>query len=150
MDDYRNVLDDCRLADLGFASYPFMWNNKRPGLENTWERLDRSEANTGRKEKFQASSVTHLFSHASDHRPLLLQAKPDLRHWGRSTRSFRFEEAWLLRAKCEEVIIDAWSSVDTWESGLRCMQQKISKCGSVLQAWGASNTNPDVEEIKKF
>ena len=149
MDDFRNLLDDCRLADLGFVGYPYTWNNKRPGLENTQERLDRVVANTGWREKFHASSVFHLFSHASDHRPLLLHAKSDLRHRGKSTRSFRFEEVWLMRADCEEVIIEAWGSVDSLDSGLRCIKKKISRCGSVLQAWGASDTNPDVAEIKR-
>lgn len=37
MDDFHGLLDDCRLADLGFVGYPFMWNNKRPGFENTKE-----------------------------------------------------------------------------------------------------------------
>ena len=149
MDDFRNLLDDCRLADLGFVGYPYAWNNKRPGLENTQERLDRVVANTGWREKFHASSVLHLFSHAFDHRPLLLLAKSDLRHRGKSTRSFRFEEAWLMRADCEEVITEAWGSVDSLDSGLRCIKKKISRCGSILQAWGASDTNPDVAEIKR-
>ena len=149
MDDFRNLLDDCRLADLGFVGYPYTWNNKRPGLENTQERLDRVVANTGWREKFHASSVFHLFSHASDHRPLLLHAKSDLRHRGKSTRSFRFEEAWLMRADCEEVITEAWGSVDSLDSGLRCIKKKISRCGSILQAWGASDTHPDVAEIKR-
>ncbi|XP_065625493.1 uncharacterized protein LOC136065776 [Quercus suber] len=106
MDDFRNLLDDCRLADLGFVGYPFTWNNKRPVLENTQERLNRVVANTSWREKFHASSMNHLFSHASDHRPLLLHGKFDLRRRGKSTRSFRFEEAWLMKADCEEVITE--------------------------------------------
>ncbi|XP_023882264.2 uncharacterized protein LOC111994610 [Quercus suber] len=149
MDDFRNLLDECRLADLGFVRYPYTWNNKRPGLENTQERLDRAMANTRWKEKFHASSVTHPFSYAFDHRPLLLHAKFDLRHCGKCTRSFRFEEAWLIRANCEEVITEAWGSVGNLDSGLRCIKDKINRCGSVLQAWGANDTNPNVPEIKR-
>ena len=108
MDDFRSTLDDCRLADLGFVGYPFTWNNKRPGLENTKERLDRVVANTGWKEKFQESLVTHLFSHASNHRPVLLHARSVLRYRGRNTRAFRFEEAWLTQDGCEMVIKEAW------------------------------------------
>lgn len=77
MDDFRNALDVCHLADLGFVGYPFTWNNKRLGLENTRERLDRVVANLGWKEKFKGSSVIHLSSHASDHQPLLLHARSD-------------------------------------------------------------------------
>lgn len=79
-------------------------------------------------------SVTHLFSHAFDHRPLLLLAILALRCRGRSTRLFRFEEAWLMRDDCKKVINEAWSSAGTTELGLRCMKNKISRCGSELQA----------------
>ena len=43
-------------------------------VENTKERLDRAVANMGWRDIFQGSSITHLFSHTSDHRPILLHA----------------------------------------------------------------------------
>nr|XP_023928291.1 uncharacterized protein LOC112039640 [Quercus suber] len=150
MDDFCRILDDCSLTDLGFVGYPYTWNNKRPGLENTKERLDRVVANTGWKEKFQESLVTHLFSHASDHRPVLLNARTTLRPRGRSTRAFRFEEAWLTRDDCESVIKDAWSLAGNVGLGLLGVKEKISKCGSKLQAWGASKTHPDEVKIKRL
>lgn len=150
MDDFRSTLDDCRLADLSFVGYPFTWNNKRLGLENTKERLDRVVANTGWKEKFQESLVTHLFSHASDHRPVLLHARSVLRYRGRNTRAFRFEEAWLTQDGCEMVIREAWRLAGNIEPGLLGVKEKISKCGSDLQAWGASKTHPDEVEIKRI
>jgi len=101
-------------------------------------------ADTGWRNKFQGSVVTHLFLHASDHRPIILHARTALRCCGKSTRSFRFEEAWLVRDDCEHVIQEAWSySGDNVELGLRRVREKISKCGSELQAWGASHTHPD-------
>ena len=93
MDDFCGLLDDCSLADLGFVRYPFTWNNKRPGLENTMARLDKAVTNTDWREKFQESLIIHFFSHASDHRPVLLHARIALRCRGRSTRAFRFEES---------------------------------------------------------
>nr|XP_023928295.1 uncharacterized protein LOC112039646 [Quercus suber] len=150
MDDFRKVLDDCSLVDLGFVGYPYTWNNKRLGLENTKERLDRMVANTGWKEKFQESLVTHLFSHASDHRPVPLNAQTTLRSRGRSTRAFRFEEAWLTQDDCETVIRDAWSLAGNMELGLLGVKEKISKYGLELQAWGASKTHPDEVEIKRL
>ena len=62
---------------------------------------------------------------------------------------FRFEEAWLIRDDCVKVINDSWSSAGTTKSGLKHMKEKIGSCGTELQAWGASNTHPNVEEIKK-
>ena len=70
--------------------------------------------------------VTHLFSHASNHQPIILHARTALRCRGKSTRSFRFEEAWLMRDDCEHVIQEAWSySSDNVESGLRREREKI-------------------------
>lgn len=132
MDDFHGLLDACNLADLGFIGYPFTWNNKRLGLDNTQERLDRVVVNTGWREKFQDSSVTHLFSHASDHKPILLHAWYAQRYRGRSTRAFRFEEAWLTRDDCEKVIREAWSLVGNMELGLLGVKGKITKCGSDL------------------
>ncbi|XP_075642272.1 uncharacterized protein LOC142613671 [Castanea sativa] len=151
MDEFRRLLDDYSLVDLGFVGNPFTWNNKRSEFENTKERLERVVANMRWREKFQACSVTHIFSHASDHWPLLLQAILALRCCGRSTRLFRFEKAWLMRDDYEKVINDTWCSAGTSESGLRCMKEKIRRCGRFVgvQAWGTSNTHPDVEEIKK-
>ena len=94
--------------------------------------------------------VTHLFSHASNHQPIILHARTALRCCGKSTRSFRFEEAWLMRDDCEHVIQEAWSySSDNVESGLRREREKIRNFGYELQAWGASHTHPDEAEIKR-
>lgn len=42
-------MEDHGLMDLGFEGHPFTWNNKRGGLENIQERLDRGIANEDRK-----------------------------------------------------------------------------------------------------
>jgi len=96
MEDFGLALESCRLVDIGFRGYPFTWNNKRPGDANTKERLDRAIANSEWRERFPASTLTHLFSHASDHAPLLLQTMTDHRLRGRGANDFKFEEAWLL------------------------------------------------------
>ena len=67
MDDLGVALDFCNLVDLRLHDYKFTWNNKRPRAENTRERLDRAVANMEWRDKFSTSTVTHMFSHASDH-----------------------------------------------------------------------------------
>ena len=72
MEEFEAALEECHLIDLGFRGYKFTWNNKRPGAANTRERLDRAVANKEWLDKFSVSSVSHIFSHASDHMPLIL------------------------------------------------------------------------------
>ena len=52
MDEFRAALDACNLVDLGYVGYPYTWNNKRPEMDNTKDRLDRVVANTGWRKKF--------------------------------------------------------------------------------------------------
>ena len=118
-------------------------------VENTKERLDKVVVNTSWRDIFQGNSITHLFSHTSDHRPILLHARTDLRCCGRSTRSFKFEKDWLMRDDCEKVINEAWGFMGNMELGLRSVREKISRRGSDLEAQGATNTHPDEKEIKK-
>ena len=72
MEEFGAALEECNLIDLGFCGYKFTWNNKRPGAANTRERLDRAVANKEWCDMFPASCVSHIFSHASDHMPLIL------------------------------------------------------------------------------
>lgn len=43
--DFREVLTDCALMDLGFRGPKYTWCNKREGTNSISERLDRFMAN---------------------------------------------------------------------------------------------------------
>ncbi|XP_026390894.1 uncharacterized protein LOC113286516 [Papaver somniferum] len=45
LDELRNVINDCGLVDLGAHGPKWTWNNKRMGMANIKERLDRALAN---------------------------------------------------------------------------------------------------------
>ena len=66
-------------------------------------------ANMEWRVKFPASTITHLFSHASNHRPLLMQTKDDGGPQNRGVPSFKFEEKWLLWEECEMIVFKAWT-----------------------------------------
>ena len=86
MEDFGAALEDCCLIDLGFQGYKFTWNNKRPGVVNTRERLDRAVTNKEWLDYFPASTVSHKFSHASNHMPIILQTGMDNKLQGRIAR----------------------------------------------------------------
>ncbi|XP_050281711.1 uncharacterized protein LOC126722610 [Quercus robur] len=147
MDDFREVLERCSLVDLGFIGYPFTWNNKRPGLANTRQRLEHAVATEDWKEKYPECIVTHLHSHALDHFPIVLQTKPTRNLNTRSTRSFWFEESWLLWEDCDVVVQEAWNKGEGIRSGLSRIKDRIACCGLELHAWGSSKIHPDTEKI---
>lgn len=68
---FREALDGCLLADLGFTGPMVTWNNNWPGKKNIQERIDRAVINAGLQECFPGSVVRHLGFFGSDHRALL-------------------------------------------------------------------------------
>ena len=105
MEDFWVALENCELTDLGFIGHKFTWTNRRPGSAHTKQRLDRAIANRGWTEKFSASSVSHLFNHASNHIHILLTTMNVRQLRGRGAGGFRFEECWLLWDDCEEAVL---------------------------------------------
>lgn len=150
MNEFKEALEVCQLSDLGFIGYPYIWNNKRLGLANTRERLDRAVATENWKTKFPVSTLTLLFSHASDHVPIILHIRTARRTSPSNSRCFKFEESWLLREDCENVIHEAWNREGGADSCLARVKDKIASCGVDLHAWGSSKTHPDIENIKRL
>ncbi|KAL0001277.1 hypothetical protein SO802_015058 [Lithocarpus litseifolius] len=133
--DFSLALESCRLADMGFHGYPFTRNNKRSGDANTKESLDRVVANSEWRERFPASTLTHLFSHALDHAPLVLQTMIDHGLRGRRANGFKFEEAWLLWDDCERMVADSWTVRQTRAgSAMSMIKSKIENYGVELHA----------------
>ena len=150
MEEFRFALEDYRLIDLGFIGHKFTWTNRRLGLAHTKQRLDRATANRAWIDRFPTSSISHLFSHTSDHIPILLKTMIDRWVRGRGAGGFRFEENWLLWANCEDAMIEAWIKGGRGNSSLSGVRDQIQVCGVELHAWGSSKTKFETEEIKRL
>ena len=86
------------------------------------ERLDRALGSSDWLVLFPRASLHHLSSLISDHSPLSLHLKS--RHCKRGKRRlFRFESMWLIDARCEEIVKEAWE-----EGELVGSKWPISKC----------------------
>ncbi|KAL3623080.1 hypothetical protein CASFOL_031896 [Castilleja foliolosa] len=83
-------LNDNGMIDLGFTGYPFTWSNKRKGLHNIQQRLDRGVGNDDWITLYPLAIVKHLTPVASDHSPILIStsSEPIL------PTPFKFEEMW--------------------------------------------------------
>lgn len=59
MEEFRNVLSECDLKDLGYTRTNFTWCNRRKGVNKIYERLDRRLANSKWCLMFSESSISH-------------------------------------------------------------------------------------------
>lgn len=70
--NFRMVLKDCNLTDLGFSGYLYTFSNRRKGADETRARLDRVTANKEWMELFPNAAMMNVFVNTSDYLPLVL------------------------------------------------------------------------------
>ncbi|KAL9686603.1 hypothetical protein QQ045_030996 [Rhodiola kirilowii] len=133
MNNFRSVLDDCNLSDLGYVGYPFTFSNRRMGEAEVKVRLDRVVANAVWRQVFPSSVVSHMHLYTSDHQLIMLDT--ERKFVKRKKRFFRFEAMWLEHPKFAEAIDNFWNSSDNneqkWMDKLRC-------CSSFLKDWNTA------------
>ena len=91
--------------DLGFCGSQFTLSNKRVGLANIRERLDREICNADWQCLFPKAGVRHLVVPTSNHNPILLDTYMERSF---SKRPFRFEVIWTKDESITEVVERAW------------------------------------------
>ncbi|GMI83525.1 hypothetical protein HRI_002021800 [Hibiscus trionum] len=108
MDDFREALEDCSLADIGYTGRWYTWEKGHFVETNIRERLDRGVANPGWWSLFPDFTLSHLSHSFSDHCLLLLltmvQSGPRVQ-W-----HFMFEAAWFLEDSCEFEVKRLWTA----------------------------------------
>ncbi|KAL5547845.1 hypothetical protein UlMin_003076 [Ulmus minor] len=136
MSNFREALNYCGLADLGFRGPKYTWNRRmKAGLVQ--ERLDRMLGNSGWLDLFPNSLVHHLSLRGSDHRPLLVEilrveeTTNISKIWKRGR--FHFEEAWVDEVECNNIIKDHWNRRPT--SSLDGVADKLRLCATDLGKW---------------
>ncbi|KAL5556024.1 hypothetical protein UlMin_038260 [Ulmus minor] len=136
MSNFREAINYCGLADLGFRGPKFTWNRGN-GACLVQERLDRMLGNCGWLDLFPNSLVHHLNLRGSDHRPLLVELlRADERsiignNWKRGR--FHFEEAWADEEECSNIIKNHWSCNPM--TNLDGVATKLRLCASDLEGW---------------
>lgn len=131
MQDFREVLDECGLADLGFMGNKITWSRHYPDGHIVWERLDRAIGTSAWLSMFPASKVIHLECGSPDHKSIIIQPKgiPI-----RKPKPWRFEQVWLGKIGCHEAVLAAWQSSYTG-SHMEGVVEKVSRCQNKLQSW---------------
>ena len=72
MRDFRETLDECGFADLGFIGQKFTLCKRLTCGVMVWERLDNAIANHEWISLFPGYSVTHLDTVFSNHKPFTI------------------------------------------------------------------------------
>ncbi|KAF5464528.1 hypothetical protein F2P56_014601 [Juglans regia] len=149
--DFREVVDVCRLRDLGYLGPKFTWSNRRAGDKCIRERLDRCLVNSEWWASFPRAHVTHGVAAYSDHLPIWLNLEGEVgSHFVK--KSFKFEAMWVGEAECEDIIKGVWGRSE----GPATMNEAlglIKECGNQLQGWNKKsfgNVQAKLNNAQKF
>ncbi|KAA3477129.1 reverse transcriptase [Gossypium australe] len=141
--DFRMVLEECNLIDLGFIGRWFTWERGRVKVTNIRERLDHGVVTLNWMELFPNYQIEYLTHSFSDHCPLLLDtmggSRIDQQH---KERKFHFEAKRCLESSFEGLVRRWWE--DTSES----IPNKLEIMGHSLLKW--SKLSSRVERRNRF
>jgi hypothetical protein len=108
MSNFREVLSECDLHDLGFIGTPWTYDNHRKGDNNVRVRLDRAVACPAWRDCYADTTVQHLTSPASDHCPVLVQLEQEVRVPRRQPKR-QYEIFWEREYELAEQVSNAWA-----------------------------------------
>nr|POF00550.1 putative ribonuclease h protein [Quercus suber] len=132
---FSNFVHGTGAIDLGFIGSRFTWSNKREGLANIKERLDKAVCNQEWLCLFPKAGVKHLVAPSSDHAPIILDT-----HMDQSVRArpFRFEAMWTRDDSSAGIVEKAWQGV---VEGSQCFKlaRKIQQTRIDLQVWNRNH-----------
>eukprot|EP00253_Pinus_taeda_P024611 PITA_24611 len=130
-DPFRSPLEGIMLqhemVDIIPKNQKYTWNNRRLGLGNIMERLDRILVNITLLSSFVACHTKILSSTASDHFPILLTMESHL-HLG--PIPFRYNPLWRNNSSAKAIIEATWkqhiegSPSHIWETKIRSLWLK--------------------------
>jgi hypothetical protein len=135
MDSFRNTLQFCELADLGFEGDLYTWRNHSKNVETYMsERLDRATASSEWCALYPNFRVVHGDTYHSDHRPIIVYLDEEaISSTCIAKGPFRFEARWLQEEGCDEVIEKAWK--DGWDRGGQNVLDALRSVANHLQSW---------------
>ncbi|XP_042941294.1 uncharacterized protein LOC122275977 [Carya illinoinensis] len=137
MEEFRKVLEENCIFDLGWKGSMYTWSNKYGDNTFTKERLDRAVANHQWSESFKFREVEVLPVAQSDHKALLLYMRHELIVQKMRRRVFRFEAKWIRDEEGELVVDGAWKRWVAGDSFLKRIQGKLLNCQGDLTRWSS-------------
>ncbi|XP_073367603.1 uncharacterized protein [Aegilops tauschii subsp. strangulata] len=143
---FRDALETCGLIDLGFAGYPFTYDNRRGGRANVQVRLDRAVATNSWRDLHADAEVVHLVSPCSDYCPVLVRCTPDTAP--RPTCCRRYELTWEREPVLDEVVAEAWKAAGS-KKNLRDVHLALGQVMGKLHSWSNRKFGNATRELEK-
>ncbi|XP_030963604.1 uncharacterized protein LOC115984727 [Quercus lobata] len=134
MQKFREVLDECRLMDLGFIGKKFTWFKNYPS-GGLWERLDRAISTAEWLDCFPATKVRSFVCGQSDHSPIFILPEGIL---VKPQRPWRFEQFWLEKEGCHDTVARSWVAIQS-DSPVASVVGNIDRCQVKLKKWSKNS-----------
>ncbi|XP_073359854.1 uncharacterized protein [Aegilops tauschii subsp. strangulata] len=107
---FREAVDICGLADLGYRGLDWTWEKKVAGGHFCRVRLDRALGSADWSILFPFATVEHLTAAKSDHCPILLEMELVDASVRAKQKQFWYECMWERDPRFGDVVMEAWNS----------------------------------------
>jgi hypothetical protein len=118
---FNDVIESLDLREIVMTGRQYTWAG--PGVNPTFEKLDRVLVSTEWEIQFPLTSVEPRDRNISDHTPLVINTGAST-HQTRD-RPFKFERGWLLRDGFYDMVANIWQSETKGSTPLERWQAKI-------------------------
>ena len=119
INEFREVLRDCGLKDVGYQGYAFTWNNRIYGKGFVEERLDIFVCNKAWSDRFVDCEASNLDTWTLDHCPMLMAVQErggGMNLKGRNSSRIHYKDMWSPYDECKEIINEEWSLYSNWNN----------------------------------
>lgn len=149
IEEFKSILEQCQLSDLGFTGPRFTRTNKRMDTQFTQERLDRAVANSDCCGIVLSFYLEVLAARNSNHAPICLSLRKEMGVWHRRKKGFKYEACWKKSRSCKEVIKKVWRVKHRRDDPWGELKRKIHKIQAELSKWAKENAGNSEILIKQ-
>jgi mannosylglycoprotein endo-beta-mannosidase len=142
---FNAVIESLDLREIVMTGRQYTWAG--PGVNPTFEKLDRVLVSTEWEIQFPLTSVEPRDRNISDHTPLVINTGASTHQTG--DRPFKFERGWLLRDGFYDMVANIWQSETKGSTPLERWQAKIRRLRQHLRGW-AKHTAGSYRKEKKM
>jgi hypothetical protein len=143
MFQFRSLVKNCGLFDLGFFGPAYTWTNKRFSSKPLFQRLDRCLVNHDWCVAYPVSNVYNmpLLHCFSDHAPVLMSTMGKI---NKTRNSFKFENWWLKEDDFQDYAKNCW-----FQSKYKPFSDRTKHLAAKLKVW-CRKKKPLQEQLKEL